>query len=82
VSRDTPVGIVSRPQAGQPKVRGSIPNRGKGYFSHTKRSDRFWGPPSVLFSGICLHGVYRDKFAFTEGLFLVNNNDEVFMNCK
>jgi hypothetical protein len=72
----------SRPQAGQTKDRGSIADRSKGYSSYPKHADRFWGPPSVLFDGICFHGAYRDKFAFTEGLFVVNKNGEIFMHCK
>lgn len=60
---------MSRSQAEQLKNRGSIPDGDKKYFSHPKLSVRFWGPTSVLFDGVCLHGVYRDKFVFTESLF-------------
>jgi hypothetical protein len=28
----------------------SIPGRGKGFFSTSQRSDRVWGPPSLLYN--------------------------------
>jgi hypothetical protein len=32
-------------------VRGSIPGRDKGFYSTPQRSDRVWGPPSLLHNG-------------------------------
>lgn len=68
---------MSRPQAEQLKNHGSIPDRGKGYFSQPKFSGLSWGPPSVLFNGVCLHVVYGDKFVFSETLFVVSSNDAI-----
>jgi hypothetical protein len=31
--------------------RGSIPDRGKGFFFQPLRPDRLWGPPSLLSNG-------------------------------
>jgi hypothetical protein len=31
--------------------RGSIPDRGRGFFLEPLRPDRLWGPPSLLYSG-------------------------------
>jgi hypothetical protein len=36
--------------AGQPRNKGSIPGRGKRFFSSLQRSDRVWGPPCFLFN--------------------------------
>jgi hypothetical protein len=47
--------------AGSPSIRGSIPNRGKGFFSSPKRRDRLWGIPSLLYSA------YRGPF-FSPGV--------------
>jgi hypothetical protein len=38
--------------------RGSIPGRGREFFSSLPRSDRLWGPPSLLSNG------YRGPFLF------------------
>ena len=45
------VGIVSRLQTGHPRNCGSIPGRGKGFFSSVDCPDRLWSPPSLLFDG-------------------------------
>jgi len=45
--------------AGQQKNKGSIPGKGKRLFSSLKRSDRVWGPPSLMFNW------YRVKAAGT-----------------
>jgi hypothetical protein len=37
-------------RAGSPRNRSSNHGRGKSYFSSSKRPDRFWGPPNILFS--------------------------------
>jgi hypothetical protein len=31
--------------------RGSIPDRGRGFFLSSLRPDRLWGPPNFLYSG-------------------------------
>jgi hypothetical protein len=31
--------------------RGSIPDRGRGFFFKPLRPDRLWGPPSLLYNG-------------------------------
>lgn len=77
MSRDISGSIVPRPQAEQLKNRGSIPDRGKGYFSHPNISSPSWGPPSTLFNGACLHVVYGDKLVFSETLFVVSSNDAI-----
>ena len=43
--------LVTRLTAGQPEDPSSISSRGKRLFSSRKITDRFWGPPSLIFSG-------------------------------
>ena len=45
------VAIVTKPQAGLPNNRGSIPASGNKLISSTKRPDRLSGPLSILFNG-------------------------------
>jgi hypothetical protein len=47
-SRDNSVGIVTSYRL---HGRGSIPGRAKRLFSSPQRSDRLWGPPSLLSNG-------------------------------
>jgi hypothetical protein len=47
--RDSSLGIVTRLRAWRPRNHASIPGRRKRSFSSVKRSDRLWGPPSILF---------------------------------
>ena len=41
---------VTVPRPGRPRLRGSIPDAGIR-FSFSKRPDRLWGSPTLLFSG-------------------------------
>jgi len=41
-----------RLQARQPRNRGSIPGRTRDFFFSPKRTDRLWGPPSLVINGI------------------------------
>lgn len=43
--------VVTRLPVGQPGDPSSISGRGKRLFSSRKITDRFWGPPSLIFSG-------------------------------
>jgi hypothetical protein len=36
--------------------RGSIPDRGRGFFLYPLRPDRLWGPPSLLYRGLFVRG--------------------------
>jgi len=38
---DSAVGVVTRLWSGQPRIHGSIPGRGKRFFSPPKRPDQF-----------------------------------------
>jgi hypothetical protein len=58
--RDSSVGIATGYEL---DCRGSIPGRGKRFFSPPQRPDRLWGPPSLLPNGY--RGlVPRDKEAW------------------
>jgi hypothetical protein len=47
-SRDSSVNTATGYRLGG---RGSIPGRGKRFFSNPQRLDRLWGPPSILCNG-------------------------------
>jgi hypothetical protein len=57
-SRDSSVGLETRLRAGRPRSHGEIPGRGKRFFSPPQRTDRLWGPPSLLImgTGCCFRG--------------------------
>jgi hypothetical protein len=48
MSWDISVAIASRLRAGRTRSYGSIPGRGKRFFSFPQRPDRLWGPPRLL----------------------------------
>jgi hypothetical protein len=48
-SRDSSVGVVTRPRAGRPRNCGSIPGGGKISFSSLKCRGWLWGPPQPPF---------------------------------
>jgi len=44
-------------------IQGSIPGRGKRFFSSPTRPDWLWGPPSLLFNGYRWWGGHGMKLA-------------------
>jgi len=49
--RDSPVGIATRLLAERQGFQDSSHGGGWGFFSLPPRSERLWGPPSLLFNG-------------------------------
>jgi hypothetical protein len=50
-SRGSSVGVMTRLRVGLPMSLNSFPGRGNRFFSSLKLLERFWGPPSLLFTG-------------------------------
>jgi hypothetical protein len=57
-SRGSVVGVLSRFRAGRPRNRGSIPYSNSSLMCPPERFDLSGDPPSTLFSGLWLRGLF------------------------
>jgi hypothetical protein len=51
ISATTTVSTTARLRAGKSRNRGSIRNKGKGFFSSPQYPEPLWGPQSILDTG-------------------------------